>query len=151
MKDREFGFKFAEHCLYEYNRNTARLEALRRRLEELRATSACRAQAYEPMDHSGGPGDPVGTRAVTLASLEEQIDQLMLQVAPIEKLMIVLDAPFVLDGTPLQGLATVARLHYFAKMPKMEIAKRLKVSRQTLYKMRVRLVDLVIKYAKIRI
>ena len=146
----DFSFKFAERCLYEYQGNMARLAALREKLMSLYGSSSMKAQNYDPIDHSSGPGDPVAVRTLSILTLEEEIGRLAKRTEPITRLLAVLDAPFVLEGTILEGLANVARMHYFAKRPKGETAKELKVDVRTLYNMRVRLVTLVIKYMKLR-
>ncbi|MBQ9526709.1 MAG: hypothetical protein IJR68_03785 [Fretibacterium sp.] len=146
MRDETPGFRFAELLLYGYPRNMARLERARERLETLRAESTCRAQGYEPIDHSGGPGDPVGTRAAEIVSLENEIGLLERRTAPITALMGALETPFVLEGTANAELARVARLFYFGKMGKGAAAAKLKVDRKTFYRMRARLVELTMKY-----
>lgn len=151
MSKPEYPFKYAERCLYDYPLNREKLERLAERLTELRSSSTMRSRGYEPVDRSSGSGDPVAVRTFSIMSLEEEIARLTVRTKPITRLMYVLDAPFALEGTPLESLAKVARMHYFAKMPKAEIAARLGVTRQTVYNMRVRLVELVIKYMELRI
>jgi len=144
-------FRYAERCLYDYPLNSEKLDKLRDKLADLYLSSSVRAQGYEPIDHHGEPSNPVAVRGLELIMLEARIERLERMTEPIKNLMEALDAPFVLDGTPLKDLAKVARMYYFAKMPKAEIAARLGVSRRTLYYMRERLVKLVIKYAEMPI
>ena len=145
----QMSFRFAERCLYEYPGNVARLEQRRAQLAELRSTSTCRAQGYEAIDHSGGPGDPVAARAVKIQDTEEEIARLERRTAPITALMSALDAPFVLEGTANAELAKVARWYYFGKMSKAAAAEKLKVDRRTFYRLRARLVELTGKYIEL--
>ena len=144
-------FRFAEKCLYEYPANCAALERQVERLDRLYASSSMKAQGYEPVEHNGEPGDPVGQRTLEIMALEDRIEKLESMTEPVKNLMRALDAPFVLEGTALEGLADVARMYYFARRPKDEIAAKLGVSRRTIYYMREKLVNLVIKYAEQRI
>ena len=144
-------FRYAERCLYDYPLNSEKLDKLREKLAELYLSSSVKAQGYEPIDHNGEPGNPVAARGLSLITLEARIERLERMTEPIKNLMEALDAPFVLDGTPLKDLAKVARMYYFAKMPKAEIAARLRVDKRTVYRMRERLVNLVIKYMGLRI
>lgn len=145
--EREYPFKFAERCLYEYPENRARLERLREELTELYASSSAHAQGWEPADHSSGPGDPVAVRTLKILSLEEEIARLEQRTDPITHLLEDLEAPYVLQGSPKAELALVARLCYFGKSPKKQVADRLNMTERSLRRQKEKLVRLALFYA----
>ena len=53
--DDNFGFRFAERCLYDYLENVARLEALRVELRALDSLSSVRVQTYDGIPGNGEP------------------------------------------------------------------------------------------------
>ena len=72
--DDNFGFRFAERCLYDYLENVARLEALRVELRALDSLSSVRVQTYDGIP---GNGEPQDTVSACLEKLE-RIEQYML-------------------------------------------------------------------------
>lgn len=145
--EREYPFKFAERCLYEYPENCSRLEKLRERLAELYASSSARAQSYEAADHSTGPGDPVAVRTLKIMGMEEEAERLRQRTEPITRLMADLEAPYVLQGSPKAELALIMRLCYFGKSPKKQVADKLNMTERSLRRQKEKLVRLVLFYA----
>lgn len=146
MTGREYPFRFAERCLYEYHENVARLAALRERLATLYATSTAGVQGWDSTGHGSGPSDPVATRELRIISLEDEISKLLQCTAPITRLMADLSAPYVLEGSVKFELAQVARLFYFGGNERKAICEKLGMEPRTLYDKRVKLVMMLIKY-----
>ena len=142
----EFPFRYAERCLYEYQGNVARLDALKERLAALYATSTAGMQGWSADGHGSSPGDPVAVRELRIISLEEEITRLAERTEPITKLKADLEAPYVLEGSPKHDLARVMRLYYFGGNDKKQAAKKLNMSRRSLYRRRTELVHMTISY-----
>ena len=142
MTEREYPFRFAERCLYEYQENVARLTTLRQKLAALDASTSAHVQSFEPAGHAASHGDPVAIRVLKRESLEEEISRLSRRTEPITRLMADLEAPYVLEGSPKFEMAKVARLYYFGKSTKDQVADKLKIGLRTLYDKRKELVRL---------
>ena len=79
-------------------------------------------------------------------ALEERIETLARRTDPITSLMADLESPDVLRDSPKAELARVARLWYFGKNSKEQIARTLHVTRPIVYKRREELVKMAIGY-----
>jgi hypothetical protein len=145
MTEREYSFRFAERCLYEYQENVARLATLRQKLAALDASTSAHVQSFEP-GHAASHGDPVAIRVLKRESLEEEISRLSRRTEPITRLMADLEAPYVLEGSPKYEMAKVARLYYFGKSGKGQTADKMSVSRSSLYRRRKELIRMTIFY-----
>ncbi len=143
---REYPFKFAERCLYEYQGNVARLGKLRDRLAVLYASSTAAVQNWDANHGKGAVGDPVAIRELKILNLEEEIKRLAERTEPITRLMANLEAPYVLEGSPKHELAQVARLYYFGGNERKTIGEKLGMEPRTLYRRRVKLVRMVVYY-----
>ena len=142
----EYPFRYAERCLYEYQGNVARLDALKERLAALYATSTAGVQGWSADGHGSGPGDPVAVRELRIISIEEEIARLAERTEPITRLKADLEAPYVLEGSPKHDLARVMRLYYFGENDKARVLDSLGMSRKTLYNKRQALVRLTLFY-----
>lgn len=145
MTEREYPFRFAERCLYEYQENVARLATLRQKLAALDASTSAHVQSFEP-GHAASHGDPVAIRVLKRESLEEEISRLSRRTEPITRLMADLEAPYVLEGSPKFEMAKVARLYYFGGNNKAQAADKLGMGRTKFYEVRRNLVKRLIWY-----
>lgn len=142
----EYPFRYVERCLYEYHENVARLAALRERLATLYSTSTAGVQGWDTTGHDSATSDPVATRELRIISLEEEISKLLERTVPITRLMADLSAPYVLQGSLKFELAQVARLFYFGGNERKTIGEKLGMEPRTLYRRRVELVRMAIRY-----
>ena len=146
MSEREYPFRFAERCLYEYQSNVARLEHLRARLAALYASSTAGVQSWEEQCGNGAAGDPVAVRQLKILTLEEEIGKLAQRTEPITRLKTDLEAPYVLEGSPKFELARVMKLYYFGGNDRGQVAGKLGMEPRTLYRRRVELVRMAQYY-----
>ena len=142
----EYPFRYAERCLYEYQGNVARLDALKERLAALYATSTAGVQNWDAPHGKGAVNDPVAVRELRIISIEEEITRLAERTEPITKLKADLEAPYVLEGSPKHDLARVMRLYYFGGNDRKRAAEEMGMSRAQLYRKRERLVRMVLNY-----
>ncbi len=140
--EREYPFKFAERCLYEYPENRARLERMR---EDLKRLSSASVQNYNA---SGKPGtcDPVLSYVLRAGALEERIETLARRTDPISRLAADLESPDVMRDSPKAELARVMRLRYFGKNPPANVARELHLSDRQFRRRKQQLVTLAMKY-----
>lgn len=100
MTEREYPFRFAERCLYDYKANMARLEVLRADLRILDAASSVKVQAYDGVPGSGAPSDSVSGRLQRIEKVEEDILHLERRTLPIRRLYDDLRENYVLADSP---------------------------------------------------
>ena len=146
MTEREYPFRFAERCLYEYQENVARLEKLRDRLSVLYVSSTAAVQNWNVTHGKGAVSDPVAIRELKILNLEEEITRLAERTEPITKLKADLEAPYVLEGSPKYELAQVMKMYYFGGNDRKNAGEKLGMSRKTLYNKRKTLVKMVLYY-----
>ena len=87
MTEREYPFRFAERCLYEYLENVARLEVLRTDLKVLDAVSSVKVQTYDGVPGSGSPSDAVSARLERIERVEQDILYWERRTKPIGRLL----------------------------------------------------------------
>ena len=138
-------FRYVERCLYKYPENCIRLNTLRNALEELRASTSARGQGYEPIMGGGGPGDPVAMRVARIADIEGEIAGLEAITAPIAQIHRELGSEYILADSPKYGMRKILDLCYFGGNSGAQVAQILNTSERNVYKMRCRLVDMVIR------
>ena len=146
MKNRDYSFRFAEKCLYSFQEDAVRLTALRECLATLYSTSTAGVQGWDVIAHSSGVSDPVAVRELKIVSLEEEIGKLMWRVNAIQKLLDALDVPFLLEDTPIANMGKFIRFWYFCRVPRDKVMKLLSISKTSMYRLREKTVELVIKY-----
>jgi len=146
MTGREYPFRFAERCLYEYHENVVRLGKLRDRLAVLYASSTAAVQNWDANHGKGAVGDPVAIRELKILNLEEEIKRLAERTEPITRLVANLEAPYVLEGSPKFEMARVMRMYYFGGNNRKLVGRKLGMEPRTLYNWRKKLVNMLLGY-----
>ena len=140
-------FRYAEKCLYEYKRNLAALEVLRRDLIVERAGSDVHAQNYQLNFNFGGePSNPVQARLIKIETLEDRIKKLERVTQPITRLINDLNSDENLEGSNNKMLYEVLKLMYFGKNKPVSIRDELAISKRSFSFFRVELVKTAIDY-----
>ena len=144
--DDNFGFRFAERCLYDYKTNVARLEVLRADLRTLDALSSAKGQAYDALPCLGYLRDAVSARLERIENLEEDIRYLERRTEPIRRLYDDLRAGYVLEGSPKTILRGILELFYLGENTWQATAEELGLGRTSFFEKRKELVELAIRY-----
>lgn len=146
MTEREYPFRFAERCLYDYKANVARLEVLRTDLRVLDAISSVKVQNYDGTPGSGYPSDSVSERLQRIERVEENILHLERRTLPIRRLYDDLRENYVLADSPKMILRGVLELFYFGENTREATAEELGLSRASFFRKKEELVRLSIRY-----
>lgn len=137
-------FKFVEKCLYDYPKNSAKIDVLRLDLEVLRKNGDVKAQNYEHTSRgSEGHSDPVLSFVEQVERLEKQIFKLERITTPITRLTRELKMS---KGARKADLLQVLELYYFEDAQSKEIEEELHLDRKTLFRRRKYLVSLAGEY-----
>ena len=140
-------FRYAEKCLYEYNRNMAGLKVLRDDLRVLEAGTDVHAQNYQySFGFTGEPSNPVEARQMKIDKLHERIQRLERYTAPITGLIEDLSSDDALNGSNNTALLEVLRLVYFGGNTPEAVINELHIARRTFFKRRRQLVYVAITY-----
>ena len=145
MTEREYPFRFAERCLYDYLENVARLEALRVELRALDALSSVRGLAYDGAPGSGEPYDAVSARLEKIERVEQNILFLERRTRPVEMLLADLSSPYVLEPARKEMLE-ILRLRYLHANTWERVMSILKIGKATFLRRRRELVDMAVRY-----
>lgn len=143
--DDNFGFRFAERCLYDYLENVARLEALRVELRALDSLSSVRVQKYDGIPGNGEPQDTVSARLEKLERIEQHILSLERRTRPVEMLLADLSSPYVLEPARKEMLE-ILRLRYLHANTWERVMSILKIGKATFLRRRRELVDMAVRY-----
>lgn len=146
MTEREYPFRFAERCLYDYLENVARLEVLRADLKVLDAASSVKGQTYDALPCLGHLQDAVSARLERIENLEEDIRYLERRTEPIRRLYDDLRAGYVLEGSPKTILRGILELFYLGENTWQATAEELGLGRTSFFEKRKELVELTIRY-----
>lgn len=146
MTEREYPFRFAERCLYDYFENVARLEVLRADLRTLDALSSAKGQTYDALPCLGYLRDAVSARLERIENLEEDIRYLERKTEPIRRLYDDLRAGYVLEGSPKTILRGILELFYLGENTWQATAEELRLSRMSFFRRRNELVGLSLRY-----
>jgi len=146
MTEREYPFRFAERCLYDYKANMARLEVLRADLRILDAASSVKVQAYDGVPGSGDPQDAPSARLIRIEKVEEDILRLERRTLPIRRLYDDLREDYVLADSPKMILRGILDLFYFGENTWQATAHELGLGKTSFFKNRRELVKLAIRY-----
>ena len=146
MTEREYPFRFAERCLYDYLENVARLEVLRTDLRVLDAASSVKVQNYDRTPGSGYPSDSVSGRLQRIERVEENILHLERRTLPIRRLYDDLRENYVLADSPKMILRGILELFYFGENTREATAEELGLSRASFFRKKEELVRLSIRY-----
>ena len=146
MTEREYPFRFAERCLYDYKANVARLEVLRTDLRVLDAISSVKVQNYDGTPGSGYPSDSVSGRLQRIERVEEDILHLERRTLPIRRLYDDLRENYVLTDSPKMILRGILELFYFGENTREATAEELGLSRASFFRKKEELVRLSIRY-----
>lgn len=146
MTEREYPFRFAERCLYDYKANVARLEVLRTDLRVLDAASSVKVQNYDGIPGSGYPSDSVSGRLQRIERLEEDILHMERRTLPIRRLYDDLRENYVLADSPKMILRGILELFYFGENTREATAEELGLSRASFFCKKEELVRLSIRY-----
>lgn len=139
-------FRFAEHCLYNYQLNLAKIEVLEQKLELLKISSSAKAQSYDAMPCGGAVSRPVEQRAANICALEEQILYCKNCTIPITRMIEDLKKDYSMDESQNNNMLRLLELRYFAGGTWQQAAKKLNTSERTLMYWRQRLVKKTIEY-----
>ena len=139
-------FRFAERCLFEFQANRARLEALQDERAFLYKVGSVKAQNYDPSHGGGYPSDAVSARLERLEKLDEEIRRLEGRVKPLERLLGDLESPCVLEDSPRKELLKIMQLYYFGENVWRAVAGELHLGRSAFFERRAWLVRLAIRY-----
>lgn len=146
MTEREYPFRFAERCLYDYKTNVARLEVMRTDLRILDAASSVKGQNYDGLPCLGYLRDAVSARLERIENLEEDIQYLERRTEPIRRLYDDLRAGYVLEGSPKTTLRRILELFYLGENTWQATAEELGLGRTSFFEKRKELVELAIRY-----
>jgi hypothetical protein len=146
MTEREYPFRFAERCLYDYLENVARLEVLRTDLRMLDAASSVKVQNYDGVPGSGYPSDSVSGRLQRIEKVEEDILHLERRTLPIRRLYNDLRENYVLADSPKMILRGILELFYLGENTWQATAEELGLSRMSFFRRRNELVALSLRY-----
>ena len=146
MTEREYPFRFAERCLYDYKANVARLEVLRTDLRVLDAASSMKTQNYDGTPGAGYPSDSVSGRLQRIERVEEDILHLERRTLPIRRLYDDLRENYVLTDSPKMILRGILELFYFGENTREATAEELGLSRASFFRKKEELVRLSIRY-----
>ena len=140
-------FRYAEKCLYGYNRNMACLKVLRDDLRIAEAGTDVHAQNYQDtFGFTGEPSNPVEVRQIKIENIQGRIRMLERCTAPITSLIEDLTSPNVLNGSNNVAMMDIMRLLYFGGNTPDAIIEELKIARRTFFKRRRALVYTTIAY-----
>lgn len=146
MTEREYPFRFAERCLYDYKANMARLEVLRADLRILDAASSVKVQAYDGVPGSGDPQDAPSARLIRIEKVEEDILHLERRTLPIRRLYDDLRENYVLTDSPKMILRGILELFYLGENTWQATAHELGLGKSSFFEKRKELVRLTIRY-----
>lgn len=146
MTEREYPFRFAERCLYNYKTNIARLEALRADLRTLDALSSAKGQTYDALPCLGYLRDAVSARLERIERVEQDILYLERRTLPIRRLYDDLRESYVLEGSPKMILRRILELFYLGENTWQATAEELGLSRASFFRKKEELVRLGIRY-----
>jgi len=149
MTEREYPFRFAERCLYDYLENVARLEALRVELRALDALSSVRGLAYDGAPGSGEPYDAVSARLEKIERVEQNILFLERRTRPVEMLLADLSSPYVLEPARKEMLE-ILRLRYLHANTWERVMNALRISQATFARRRRALVEMAERYLGVK-
>ena len=140
--EKDYPFRFAERCLYDYLENVARLEVLRVELKALDAMSSTGSPKYDGMPAPGDPRDAVSARLERIERVEQDILHWERKTLPIGRLLNDLQSPDVLADSPKIELLKILRLKYLGWNTWKRTRGALGMSEATLTRRRKELVDL---------
>lgn len=146
MTEREYPFRFAERCLYDYKANVARLEAMRTNLRVLDAASSVKGQNYDGIPGSGYPSDSVSGRLQRIEKVEEDILHIERRTLPIRRLYDDLRENYVLEDSSKMVLRGILELFYFGENTWQATAHELGLGRASFFRKKEELVRLSIRY-----
>ena len=149
MTEREYPFRFAERCLYDYLENVARLEALRVELRALDAISSVRVQTYDGIPGNGEPHDAVSVRLEKIEKVEQNILSLERRTRPVEMLLADLSSPYVLEPARKEMLE-ILRLRYLYGNTWGRVMDELRIPQTTFARRRRDLVDMAGRYLGVK-
>ena len=127
-------FKFAESCMFQYLRNTARIESLRDDLKMVDMQSSIKSPIYDEYHPTVGYIDNIPVRIMKIDMLEGMIAGLERWTKPITRLLNDLDSPYNISPER-QDLGGILRIRYiygntweksleYLKMPKVRFLER---------------------------
>ena len=146
MTEREYPFRFAERCLYDYLENVARLEALRADLRTLDALSSAKGQTYDALPCLGYLRDAVSARLERIERVEQDILHLERRTLPVRRLHNDLRESYVLEGSPKMILRRILELFYLGENTWQATAEELGLGKTSFFQKRKELVELAIRY-----
>ena len=144
--EREYPFRFAERCLYDYKTNVARLEVLRADLRTLDAISSAKGQTYDAIPCPGHLRDAVSARLERIEGVEHDILHLERRTLPIRRLYDDLREDYVLADSPKMILRGILELFYLGENTWQATASELRLSRMSFFRRRNELVALSLRY-----
>jgi hypothetical protein len=150
MTEREYPFRFAERCLYDYLENVARLEVLHTELKTLDAMSSARGQTYDGVPGSGSPSDAVSARLERIERVEQDILHWERRTKPIGRLLNDLESPDVLEDSPKVELLKILRLRYFGLNTWRRVQDAVGLGESTFARRRRELVDMAGRYLAVK-
>ena len=143
--EKEYPFRFAERCLYDYRENVARIEALRVELKSLDALSSVKVQTYDGIPGSGWICDTVSERLERIERVEQHILFLERRTLPITLLEADLSSPYVLEPAKKEMLG-ILRLRYIHSSTWERTMAVLNIGKSTYLRRRKDLVGMAIRY-----
>ena len=146
MKEKD-RFRYAERCLYGYQKNMACLKVLREDLRLEEAGSDVHAQNYQyTFGFTGEPSNPVEARQIKIENIQGRIRMLERCTNPITLLIADLTSPNVLNGSNNAAMMDILRLLYFGGNTPEAIIEELNIARRTFFRIRRSLVYTTIGY-----
>lgn len=140
-------FKYAEKCLYDYVKNTARLDVIKEDLRVMRITGDVHAQQYDGVNsQSGEHSDPVFGHVAKIERKEEQIQKLERITQPITNMVKILKDSAEKGSVQNKELLDILQLRYFDKLPNDVIQDELKLTHSTFYNRRYSLVYMAVSF-----
>ena len=146
MKEKD-RFRYAERCLYGYQKNMACLKVLREDLRLEESGSDVHAQNYQyTFGFTGEPSNPVEARQIKIENIQGRIRMLERCTNPITSLIADLTSPNVLNGSNNAAMMDILRLLYFGGNTPEAIIEELNIARRTFFRIRRSLVYTTIGY-----
>ena len=149
--EKEYPFRRAERCLYDYLENVARLEALRADLRAADALASVKGQAYDGGPRFGGYGDPVSARLERIEEIEREVLYLERWTRPIERLMKDLSSLDILAGSPKADMLRILQLRYLGANTWKQTKASVDLSERTFSRRRKDLVNMAGRYMGLKI
>lgn len=138
---------YVEKCLYDYPKNTAKIEMLKNELQALRSSGDVQGISYDAKNNiHGAHSDPVSQHYQNIESMEIKIYRLSRHTEPVRKMLEALDSPYALDGSRNAEYKKILELFYWGGNSVRDILNHLGWSKTSFYVRRQGLLKMAEEY-----